>query len=155
VLRSPAPIKKIHAVLRSPAPIKKIVRGVVASREPEKNRSALCAEARAKKKIGEKRPLVGPVSPNRELSPRSIVKGLRLLVHMRISLVLVCIATVMAGTTTGAIKFNGANGDKCLDLPGDDTKNGDMFWLWYVAYCRPSQNSVRVCVSNLNRSLPT
>ena len=36
VLRSPAPIKKIHVVLRSPAPIKKIVRGVVASREPEK-----------------------------------------------------------------------------------------------------------------------
>jgi hypothetical protein len=58
VLRSPAPIKKIHVVLRSPAPIKNAVRGVVASREPEKNRSA-----RAKKKIGEKRPLdiVGPV----------------------------------------------------------------------------------------------
>jgi hypothetical protein len=50
VLRSPAPIKKIHVVLRSPAPKKKscVVLWLLGSQK--KNRSALCAETRAKKK---------------------------------------------------------------------------------------------------------
>jgi hypothetical protein len=54
VLRSPAPIKKIHVVLRSPAPIKKIVCGVVASREPEKKSLRTLCGDQGQKKIGEK-----------------------------------------------------------------------------------------------------
>ena len=57
VLRSPAPIKKIHVVLRSPAPIKKIVRGVVASREPEKKSlRTLCGGQGQKKNRRKKTP---------------------------------------------------------------------------------------------------